>query len=102
MRQEVVLALLAKEPSHGFQLQARLREALGPFGTQLNPGQVYARDPLGRNGPNHQRAIRQSRLASKAPRSGGSRRWRHQRLGPKLLAQSESDPDSCSGRGSDS
>jgi DNA-binding PadR family transcriptional regulator len=27
--QEVVLALLAKEPSHGYQLRARLKEALG-------------------------------------------------------------------------
>ena len=28
MRQEVVLALLAKEPSHGYELRARLRDAL--------------------------------------------------------------------------
>lgn len=41
MRQEVVLALLAKEPSHGYQLRARLREALGPLGDTMNPGQVY-------------------------------------------------------------
>jgi DNA-binding PadR family transcriptional regulator len=41
MRQEVVLALLAKEPSHGYQLRARLQEALGPLGDTMNPGQVY-------------------------------------------------------------
>ena len=27
MQQEVVLALLAKEPSHGYELRARLRQA---------------------------------------------------------------------------
>jgi DNA-binding PadR family transcriptional regulator len=41
MRQEVVLAMLAKEPSHGYELRARLRQALGPLGEELNPGQVY-------------------------------------------------------------
>jgi DNA-binding PadR family transcriptional regulator len=41
MRQEVVLALLAKEPSHGYQLGARLRAALGPLGEAMNAGQVY-------------------------------------------------------------
>jgi DNA-binding PadR family transcriptional regulator len=41
MRQEVVLAMLAKEPSHGYQLRARLREALGPLGDAMNAGQVY-------------------------------------------------------------
>ena len=41
MRQEVVLALLAKEPSHGYELRARLRGALGPLGDAMNPGQVY-------------------------------------------------------------
>jgi DNA-binding PadR family transcriptional regulator len=39
--QEVVLALLAKEPSHGYELRARLQEALGPFQDALNAGQVY-------------------------------------------------------------
>jgi DNA-binding PadR family transcriptional regulator len=33
--------LLAKEPSHGYQLRARLREALGPFGEAMNAGQIY-------------------------------------------------------------
>ena len=41
MRQEVVLALLAKEPSHGYQLRARLRQALGQLGEGMNAGQVY-------------------------------------------------------------
>jgi DNA-binding PadR family transcriptional regulator len=41
MQQEVVLALLAKEPSHGYELRARLRQALGPLGEALNPGHVY-------------------------------------------------------------
>src|SRR5918998_982663 len=41
MRQEVVLAMLAKEPSHGYELRARLRDALGPVGEAMNPGQVY-------------------------------------------------------------
>jgi DNA-binding PadR family transcriptional regulator len=41
MQQEVVLALLAKEPSHGYQLRARLRHALGPLGEAMNPGHVY-------------------------------------------------------------
>jgi DNA-binding PadR family transcriptional regulator len=39
--QEVVLALLAKEPAHGYQLRARLREALGPLGDEMNAGQIY-------------------------------------------------------------
>jgi DNA-binding PadR family transcriptional regulator len=41
VRQEVVLAMLAKEPSHGYELRARLRDALGPLGDALNDGQVY-------------------------------------------------------------
>lgn len=41
MQQEVVLAMLAKEASHGYQLRARLREALGPLGDAMNAGQVY-------------------------------------------------------------
>src|SRR5262249_46151416 len=41
VQQEVVLALLAKEPSHGYELRARLREALGPLGESMNPGQIY-------------------------------------------------------------
>jgi DNA-binding PadR family transcriptional regulator len=41
MQQEVVLAMLAKEPSHGYQLRARLRDALGPLGDPMNAGQIY-------------------------------------------------------------
>jgi DNA-binding PadR family transcriptional regulator len=41
MQQEVVLAMLAKEPSQGFQLRARLNNALGPLGDALNAGQIY-------------------------------------------------------------
>jgi DNA-binding PadR family transcriptional regulator len=39
--QEVLLALLAKEPSHGYELRARLQEAMGPLQDALNAGQVY-------------------------------------------------------------
>ncbi len=41
MQQEVVLALLAKEPSHGYQLRVRLQQALGPVGDTMNAGQIY-------------------------------------------------------------
>jgi DNA-binding PadR family transcriptional regulator len=41
VQQEVVLALLAKEPSHGYELRTRLRQALGPLGEAMNDGQVY-------------------------------------------------------------
>jgi len=41
MQQEVVLALLAKEPSHGYELRGRLRDALGPLGDGMNAGQIY-------------------------------------------------------------
>src|ERR671910_2256991 len=41
MQQEVVLALLAKEPSHGYELRRRLRQAMGPLGEAMNDGQVY-------------------------------------------------------------
>jgi DNA-binding PadR family transcriptional regulator len=39
--QEVLLALLAKEGSHGYELRARLQLALGPLAGALNAGQVY-------------------------------------------------------------
>ncbi|HET6866418.1 MAG TPA: PadR family transcriptional regulator [Solirubrobacteraceae bacterium] len=39
--QEVLLALLATEDSHGYQLKARLALALGPLADALNDGQVY-------------------------------------------------------------
>ena len=41
MQQEVALALLAKEPRHGYELRARLDAALGPLGEGLNAGHVY-------------------------------------------------------------
>jgi len=41
VRQEVVLALLAKEPSTGSRLRARLNDALGPLGEAMNDGQIY-------------------------------------------------------------
>lgn len=39
--QDVVLALLVKQPSHGYDLRRRLSAALGPLGESLNAGQVY-------------------------------------------------------------
>ncbi|MEU9016181.1 PadR family transcriptional regulator [Actinomadura sp. NPDC048394] len=39
--QDAVLAMLAKEPSHGYLLRERLRKALGPLGESMNAGQVY-------------------------------------------------------------
>src|SRR2546421_8456521 len=41
VRQEVLLALLAKEPSYGYQLRARLNDALGSLGEEMNDGQIY-------------------------------------------------------------
>ena len=41
MQQEVVLAMLAKEPSHGYELRARLARALGPVAEGINEAQVY-------------------------------------------------------------
>ena len=41
MQQEVVLAMLAKEPSSGSRLRARLNDALGPLGDAVNDGQIY-------------------------------------------------------------
>jgi DNA-binding PadR family transcriptional regulator len=41
LQQEVVLAMLAKEPSHGYELRARLQQALGPVGETMNAGQIY-------------------------------------------------------------
>jgi DNA-binding PadR family transcriptional regulator len=41
MQQEVVLALLAKEPSHGYELRTRLDRALGPLAEGINEGQIY-------------------------------------------------------------
>jgi DNA-binding PadR family transcriptional regulator len=41
MQQEVVLAMLAKEPSHGYELRARLARALGPIADGINESQMY-------------------------------------------------------------
>jgi DNA-binding PadR family transcriptional regulator len=41
LQQDVVLALLAKEPSHGYELRTRLGQALGPLGEAMNAGQIY-------------------------------------------------------------
>jgi DNA-binding PadR family transcriptional regulator len=39
--QEIVLALLAKEPAYGYDLRARIQDALGPVGEDMNAGQIY-------------------------------------------------------------
>jgi DNA-binding PadR family transcriptional regulator len=41
VQQEVVLAMLAKEPSSGSRLRTRLNDALGPLGDAVNDGQIY-------------------------------------------------------------
>jgi DNA-binding PadR family transcriptional regulator len=41
MRQEIMLAMLSKEASHGYQLRARLQTALGPLADGLSAGQIY-------------------------------------------------------------
>jgi DNA-binding PadR family transcriptional regulator len=41
VQQEVLLAMLAKEPSQGSQLRARLSRGLGPLGEAMNEGHVY-------------------------------------------------------------
>src|ERR1700733_11604449 len=37
--QDIVLALLSKEPSHGYELHARMRDALGSLGGDLSAAQ---------------------------------------------------------------
>ncbi|MEV6861512.1 PadR family transcriptional regulator [Streptosporangium subroseum] len=39
--QDAVLAMLAKEPMHGYRLHAQLRQSLGPLGAAMNRGQIY-------------------------------------------------------------
>ena len=41
MQQEVVLAMLAKEPSHGYELRTRLARALGPVADGISEPQMY-------------------------------------------------------------
>jgi DNA-binding PadR family transcriptional regulator len=57
--------MLAKQPSQGYQLRARLNDALGPLGEAMNDGQIYVtlgrlertgllrveREPAWRDGP---------------------------------------------------
>lgn len=38
---EAMLAMLAKEPAHGYELRQRLIQALGPIGEVVNSGQIY-------------------------------------------------------------
>jgi hypothetical protein len=48
VQQEVVLAMLAKEPAYGYELRARLRQAPGPAGEDLNAGLDVAAGSLSR------------------------------------------------------
>lgn len=65
--QEAILALLAKEPAHGYELRQRVEAALGPAGGALNPGHVYVtlsrleRSGLVREDPRPGRRARRSR-----------------------------------------
>ena len=63
MQQEVVLAMLAKEPSQGYQLRARLNDALGPLGEALNAGQIYVRS----------RSVGEGRAWSRSRRTAATR-----------------------------
>lgn len=57
---EALLALLSKEPSHGYELHQRLSAALGESDAGLNPGQVYvALSRLERGGLVEVRDVRQ-------------------------------------------
>jgi DNA-binding PadR family transcriptional regulator len=61
--QEAILALLAKEPAHGYELRQRVEAALGPAGGALNPGHVYVTlSRLERSG-----LVRGARRSGKAP-----------------------------------
>jgi DNA-binding PadR family transcriptional regulator len=41
VQQEVVLAMLAKEPCHGYELRARLGRSLGPVAEGISEAQMY-------------------------------------------------------------
>ncbi len=41
MQQEVVLAMLSKQPSHGYDLHGQLRRALGPLSGSISAAQIY-------------------------------------------------------------
>ncbi len=71
MQQEVVLALLAKEPSQGYELRARLGEALGPLGDAMNAGQIYVTlGPAGEGGPGGRGAVGRRRTGRTARCTG--------------------------------
>lgn len=74
VQQEVVLAMLVKEPSQGYQLRARLDEALGPLGEAINAGQIYV--TLGR--------LEKAGLAVRLPADPGEERRRSDRPEPKV------------------
>lgn len=59
---EVILALLAKEPAHGYEVRGRLAAALGPLADVVSSGQVYV--TLGR--------LEQAGLIAPVPMAGGS------------------------------
>ena len=73
MRQEVLLALLAKEPSPGYQLRARLNDALGSLGEEMNDGQIYVTfGRLGEGRPGGRwsdRRVRESGRSARCTRS---------------------------------
>ena len=87
MQQEVVLAMLAKEPAHGYRLRARLDRALGPLGDSLNAGHIYVtlsrlertglvtseRTPARRNGPTE--SCTRSPPPARTALPSGWRRW---------------------------
>ena len=66
MQQEVVLAMLAKEPSQGYQLRARLDQALGPLGEGINAGQIYV--TLGRLEKQDWSSVKVNRLSGQIER----------------------------------
>ena len=67
--QEAILALLAKEPAHGYELRQRVEAALGPAGGALNPGHVYVTlSRLERSG-----LVREDRRSGKAGRGRDTR-----------------------------
>ena len=86
MQQEVVLAMLAKEPSQGYQLRARLDRALGPLGEAMNDGQIYvtlgrlekaglvAREGSQLVGPSGPQGLRAHRRPARNVSPSGSRR----------------------------
>ncbi|WP_055549459.1 PadR family transcriptional regulator [Streptomyces sp. NBRC 110028] len=89
--QDVVLALLVKEPSHGYDLRRRLTAALGPLGEALNAGQVYVTlTRLEKAGlvvqVREEAAVRGPRRKVFAPTAAGHERvaaWMAESIGPR-------------------